>query len=748
MKLTDAQRQKLSALSAYAIRAVPSTLRQSIVSDGSAAVVEESAVEAIPSPSRRYSAEDMKRVEQSVKTTRAQIDRLFFWMGPQYSDLRQLRPYFLIPIGDAALPGEREVVCQRIADYAVANGEFTDLYVLSHGWHRNLFSGVAAYDRLMSRFSVLMQRGRLHQVPSAAPGKDFKPLFVAFHWHSDPGDDRWTDKSGRRDKESFLKKYLEVFEPGPSLSDGDFLKNAEDQFEFMTKISSPDLDSMDQSLDGEAARLTEVLDGVQIRFCSSVGGSATPPSLAEKVSMLWRCYFESVNKAVLDDQSESPKPIGSPLNAFNSLAKFVIGVVGIGAVVGMVNLRPLGRLARDAWTRVLDLWPNGLGNQIWAKAATGAALYLACALVLGLIFYLYTRIVKLNVDAKGSKLHGLRPLVAVLWLVPQVLWTLPVLVGLLTSFIFRTNLALLSVVPWIVTGEYWWSLAALAPFAVYSLVMSMLKVPVPGLYDERAHKRWAGDSWRDALAGLARVPIRWLREIMAPDSKPMVLGEALDSQFAFFEMQQKGACVGAEAGDVLASIVPRLGPRVNIHLVGHSFGGLVVCNAAKNYLDANSTRRVHSLNLVQAAIASNWFRGEDPMLRSVDGAVSCIYSAYDTANGFYYPMANNGRLAAGYVGLCQVGSRPDAPPVGQKSQFAMLVRPPALGSIGAPQAPCTLNLDASRLIYEGSVAVGGGHDDIFKDDVVNLIWAASRWGLTITPPSPPPAVTATKKARP
>lgn len=45
--------------------------------------------------------------------------------------------------------------------------------------------------------------------------------------------------------------------------------------------------------------------------------------------------------------------------------------------------------------------------------------------------------------------------------------------------------------------------------------------------------------------------------------------------------------------------------------------------------------------------------------------------------------------------------------------------------------PFLLNLDASRLISEGNAALGGGHNDIFKDDVVNLIWA-----VTQLPPKP------------
>jgi hypothetical protein len=54
----------------------------------------------------------------------------------------------------------------------------------------------------------------------------------------------------------------------------------------------------------------------------------------------------------------------------------------------------------------------------------------------------------------------------------------------------------------------------------------------------------------------------------------------------------------------------------------------------------------------------------------------------------------------------------------------MLVAPPPLKDMALPPPPKVYNLDASRLIYEGGVALGGGHDDVFKDDVVHLLWSA------------------------
>jgi hypothetical protein len=37
-----------------------------------------------------------------------------------------------------------------------------------------------------------------------------------------------------------------------------------------------------------------------------------------------------------------------------------------------------------------------------------------------------------------------------------------------------------------------------------------------------------------------------------------------------------------------------------------------------------------------------------------------------------------------------------------------------------------MNMEGSRLVYLGKAAMGGGHGDIFKDDVVHLAWAATQ----------------------
>ena len=40
-----------------------------------------------------------------------------------------------------------------------------------------------------------------------------------------------------------------------------------------------------------------------------------------------------------------------------------------------------------------------------------------------------------------------------------------------------------------------------------------------------------------------------------------------------------------------------------------------------------------------------------------------------------------------------------------------------------PQRDLFLTIDASRMIYEGAQGSGGGHSDIYKDDVTHLLWA-------------------------
>jgi hypothetical protein len=226
-------------------------------------------------------------------------------------------------------------------------------------------------------------------------------------------------------------------------------------------------------------------------------------------------------------------------------------------------------------------------------------------------------------------------------------------------------------------------------------------------------------------------------------------------------MQFLGVETGRRAADFIAHLFeasakqqPDFLAQARLHFLGHSFGSLVIANALRHLaLDetlsgnpwsliserGDANRKVHTLCLVQGAIASAWFEGEHRLMQCLDGALACVYSRYDTANGFYYPVANHARLAAGYVGLYCADKKEepyDLPVKGREDQdglFASLTSPPELMPLltalqkarNAASTPWSVNLDASRLIYAGSVVTGGGHGDIFKDDVVHLAWAVT-----------------------
>lgn len=639
-------------------------------------------------------------------------------------DLRKARPFFLVPLGDAGLPGISNLVLQNIKAHVAQSKKVTDIFVLSHGWHRNLFTGVTAYDRLLSRFLFLFYRGRLQKTPSASPPLDFNPMLIALHWNSDPGDDRWTDKSGRRHKASFLANVQEQFVPGP-IGEAQFQSDFEDIFEFMTQISAANLNATDPGLDGLASQLTDKLAQYEPRYCPSSAASCD-----DKVTLLWRCYAESQAKALLGDQNKTPKPVGNTIDALSALGKFIIGLAGLGLVGQLFNkpLAELGRLIAGGWTNLIVSLYGSTDAPAWVHALAGLGMYSVSVSVLFGLLYLWKPVSQHVLRIKqpaGVSIPGL-----VFYVPLQILVLLPLIVGLLITFIFRSMLVLLGPLASLIWGDWSYTYWAAGGFIAYSVLMSALGLPVPRLFDEKAGSRKGAMSvWRYRSAQLARVPVQLIRPLISPDSRVLGFIEVIDSQIAFYEMQLKGTRMGEKAAHFLDRLVKetfagREDDPVRIHLIGHSFGGLVVANAARSYLMGNPSKSavVRSLCLVQAAMASNWFEGQKDWLSGIKGAVSCIYSAKDTANGFYYPLANNGRMAAGFVGLCN--TPPHVVDLGKGGIFSMLVAPPPLKAMAPPPPPLVYNLDASRLIYEGGMATGGGHDDIFKDDVVHLLWSA------------------------
>jgi len=693
-------------------------------------------------------AEAQKRgLPPNVIAPGARLHRDVFEIGPHRTDdLRECRPYFLVPL-DPKFQKQREAILKRIVEAVNRVNEFgrpvTDVYVLSHGWHRNFFGAVSAYDRLVSRYTHLRRRGRLPHPRD--DDQTFSPLLITLHWHSDPGEDDWEDPRGRRHKDSFLKNVRDAFEPIAPVSEAEMTEDFENIFELFSRVSAPGVDALSPEFDQRAKDLLLCLNGYRTR------NAPDPPStepqsvwLSEKAAAAWTCYHEAMARQSLIDQDEKPQRYNTLAQAWLTLFNFVIALVGVAALLGyfpklwtwFAGLRwvvPvigwLGRAVHGVWDPIwnflvailpLNAPEDGVRSPI---GAAGIVAFLLIAVLISLLAWCY-----LAYAARKQARHNHRsgshlPLPALAaWLWLFLLCSVPLVAVLLVTFLLGGPLL----------RAWEW----------------LTKKPVrrvPFLFDERFGTRGRPPdpnqtaeppSLRYVLAKPARWTLDLLREAVRKDGAASALANALDAQFAFWEMQVKGVATGRAAADFLVELLQAMPAleEANFHLIGHSFGGLVVCNATRHLAYSPFPNAIRTLCLVQAAVGCGWFEAEDQSVGAVQGAIANIYSRYDTANGFYFPVANNSKLAAGNKGLTEAGGvQPE-----QRCNFASLVAPPDLDSDEftaycappsghRPAAGCrVLNLDASRLIYAGPVASGGGHTDIFKDDVVHLIWAATR----------------------
>jgi hypothetical protein len=609
-----------------------------------------------------------------------------------------------------------------VAAVPESRGLVTDIYIVSHGWHRKFFDAVSAYDRLYSRFSILLSRRRLRSP------RPYHALFLMLHWNSDPGQDDWVDTAGRRKLTSFLANVDTVFlrptteaESSPPVG-ANFTDTFEEVYQYLTYVSDPETQALKRTTPrGDAVVLARKLSAFTLRDAPH----ATPP---EKVAAVWRCYFEADAQRPLLNQSVGHSSFYSLGRLLKVSAKFLFAVAG-SILLGFL-LKP------DFWKdKVLPL----LGIHRWNQAPR----VLVAAFCIGALLML-TCILQQKFFTRRKRASG-KPLLALgAWALMQV----PLLILQLVLLLLGTLLASL--------------------FARFARLVRLEQWI--GLYDERRGRRDA-DLERDPLpmtrlendlrrhvrflynprllvAAISRLPTFLMRHAVSHDTRFPTFVTTIDNQLAFWEMQIRGTAAGEAAAAFIAGLVgdlrarDLLQPTVRVHTMGHSFGSLVIANTVRSLAltreYAASVPSVCSVCLIEGALASSWFEREQRLCQFIHGALACIYSGYDTANGFYYPLANAARTAAGYVGLTFAGNggNPDHLPSKQNDDtalFASVLETPALAEAiskrgGRSQPPYILNLDASRIIFDGSVASGGGHDDIFKDDVVHLLWAVTRLG--------------------
>ncbi|MBM3492808.1 MAG: hypothetical protein FJX72_00585, partial [Armatimonadetes bacterium] len=270
----------------------------------------------------------------AVPTTGGQSNP--FLVGPdREADLRSRRPYFLLPLLGQKHRQLTDGAVLRVRSWVRAQGRpITDVFVLSHGWHRNFYSAVAAYDRLVACLRRLIGRGAI--VPPAG----FNPLFVTVHWHSDPGENLWVDKEGRRSKIGFIagvRRAFRIAEPD-KVNEGTFERDFELMFDLLSTLSAPDTDASGHEYDAVAQDLAHVLEE---RY-ELVGAPGS--TLDDKVAALWTCYDEAPARRVLMGQDRKPQPFAAGLQGVQKLLGFVVAVVPVVTLLGVLLNLPVPKL--------------------------------------------------------------------------------------------------------------------------------------------------------------------------------------------------------------------------------------------------------------------------------------------------------------------------------------------------------------------------------------------------------------------
>lgn len=717
-------------------------------------------------------------------------------------DPRLTRSYVFMPVPEQALDAKgpmdsgNDAAAQRvgkvISGAADRKEPFTDIVVMSHGWHRNVFGALSAYDRLTSVFLDMNIRGQLDPLSRGTrmvDGKvvpNFNPLLVGIHFHSDPGLDQFVDYSGRRDRESFLRNVCDRITPKGIMTPGAMTSEFEELFDLFSRVAAPGVDPFSKGMGQKAASLSG-LAGKYALAGAPAGILATPE---EVLTVAWACYHEADTVVQTEEQTDRPgssitfgqwgqrliKLIVTVLTMAGLLGGLVKGTVG-GALTGAIH-------AYTIWIqRIFPTWSNGLA---WlALGVTGYVLF-------------WVSLFAFVAGAKGRNGNGLdrdsrakrqnsgtKMLGTILYLPLQIVHIAPLLAWcLITPFLasgFGVSVAAATGFGWTLSltwaeiSSRWWLAAGWGAF--YGLLaLGIYSFGKAGYLSERlytdknqrmqletVHGYWAWPGIvKRGLVWLARAPINVAKGAARPDQAWTMAWTAIENQIAFWDMADKAVRAGGWVGDFLEKVSQQPdASNLRIHLFGHSHGGLVVCNAA-GWLTRNCNPRradphpegpnaaeVETLATINGAYRSDWLMGQSKVVDGVTGCLASVFSARDVANSLWYPLANIGRKSSGSVGF-YVHDRP-ASFVGEPLPSISLADakldgqgvPDLVDRVsltgGNPRQTKILNIDASRFVFRGPALPQGAHGDVYSKDVVATLWRVMQyadWRRQHNPPIP------------
>jgi hypothetical protein len=212
-------------------------------------------------------------------------------------------------------------------------------------------------------------------------------------------------------------------------------------------------------------------------------------------------------------------------------------------------------------------------------------------------------------------------------------------------------------------------------------------------------------------------------------------------QLSFWAMKHRAVRVGETGVHRLLSALQRAAPGAHFHLMGHSFGAIVVSAAisgplAQGIITSRLPRPVNSLFLVQGAMslwsfaerlpfppnAAGYFRPVDVAPALVSGPIVATLSTFDRAVGTFFPLG----ARVGNELLLGNGDLPEYGGVGTFGiQGAGGFDVPVLGVTGDYRFSRgeIYNIDASAVICHGG-GPSGAHSDISYPEIAHAFWQA------------------------
>lgn len=222
-------------------------------------------------------------------------------------------------------------------------------------------------------------------------------------------------------------------------------------------------------------------------------------------------------------------------------------------------------------------------------------------------------------------------------------------------------------------------------------------------------------------------------------------------QLSFWTMKNRARLVGETGVHQLLRRLQQAAPNARFHLMGHSFGCIVVTAAITGPISKGTPvnrlhRPVDSLFLVQGAMSLWSFAGTIPYPpaqpgyfrpalldpAAVTGPVVTTRSSHDRAVGTFYPLGAK-------VGRDRLLGDDDLPEYGGIGAFGIQGAEPVVdheiltadADYGL-QPGTVYNIDASSVICTGE-GPSGAHSDIAHPQVAHLFWQAALTALRATP---------------